>query len=137
MKHDTDEDLRREQKAIKTFVSVFGGSFKKLDPLDVDYKVFDKDQKLIAYVEVTVRNKSVKQAFPLLVEATKIAKLVEKRLNPVLVWSCEDGIIYGKAFNLMGELKKGGFPPPSDLSGNCELMVYYENQKALKYIRYI
>ena len=133
----SEEELGREQKAIKTFVAVFGGSFKKLDPLDVDYKVFDKEGRLIAYVEVTERFKTLKQAFPLSVAATKIAKLIEKRLNPVLVWSCEDGIIYGKAFSLMGEIKRGGFPPRSDLSGNCELMVYYEAQKPLKYIRYV
>ena len=43
---ETEQDLIREKKAIETFVKIFGGSFKKLAPLDIDYKVFDKDGTL-------------------------------------------------------------------------------------------
>jgi hypothetical protein len=35
---------------------MFGGSFKKLDPQDIDYKVFDKEGNLIAYVEGQGKN---------------------------------------------------------------------------------
>jgi hypothetical protein len=41
---EVEEDLRREQVAIKKFVDIFGGSFQKLDQFDIDYKVFDKDK---------------------------------------------------------------------------------------------
>jgi len=49
---ETEEDLRREKKAIETFVKTFGGSYQKLDPFDIDYKIFDRDKKVIAYAEV-------------------------------------------------------------------------------------
>ena len=55
---EREEDLKRERRAIETFVSIFDGSFQKLDPFDIDFKVFDKEGKLIAYVEVKGRIKT-------------------------------------------------------------------------------
>lgn len=133
---ETDQDLKREQKAITTFVDTFGGSFKKLDPLDVDYKVFDKDGNLIAYAEVKGRNKPLRDAYPLPVAARKVVKLVDKRLIPVIIWSCEDGIIYGKVDKLKGEIKWGGRTQRENSFHDLELMVFYDKQKSLKYIRF-
>ena len=133
---ETDQDLKREQKAIALFVSTFGGSFKKLDPLDVDYKVFDKDGNLIAYAEVKGRIKTMRDAYPLPVAARKIVKLVDKRLVPVIIWACEDGIIYGKVNKLKGEIKWGGRIPRENSYDDLELMVFYDKQKDLKYIRF-
>jgi hypothetical protein len=62
---------------------------------------------------------------------------VDKRLNPVMIWSCEDGIIYGKIDKLKGEIKWGGRPSRDNSSNDDELMIYYDKQKALKYIRFI
>jgi len=133
---EADEDLKREQKAIKLFVSTFGGSFKKLDPFDVDYKIFDKDEKLIAYAEVKGRLKPMSTAYPLPVAAKKVVKLTDKRLIPVMIWACDDGIIYGKVDKLKGEIKWGGRAPRENSFNDAELMVYYEKQKDLKYIRF-
>lgn len=124
----TDQDLIREKKAIDAFVSLFVGSYQKLDPNDIDYKVFDKNGELICYVEVVSRIRTIYNAYPLPVEARKLVKLVDKRLSPVVIWACEDGIIYGKANKLKGEIKWG----PLD----SELIVYYDKQKELKYVRY-
>jgi hypothetical protein len=137
MTFETEQDLLREQRAISTFVNTFGGSFQKLDPLDIDYKVFDKEGKLIAYVEVKGRIKTMHNAYPLPVAARKIVKLADKRLNPVVIWCCEDGIIYGKVDKLKGEIKWGGRPPRDNSFDDAELMIYYEKQKALKYIRFV
>jgi hypothetical protein len=133
---ETDEDLRREKKAIELFVSLFGGSYQKLDPFDIDFKIFDKDKKLIAYAEVKGRIRTMRDAYPLPIAAQKLVKLIDKRLSPVLIWSCEDGIIYGKANELYGEIKWGGRPPRKDSFADNEMMVYYEKQKELKYIRF-
>lgn len=133
---ETDEDLRREKKAIELFVSLFGGSYQKLDPFDIDFKIFDKDKKLIAYAEVKGRIRTMRDAYPLPIAAKKLVKLIDKRLSPVLIWSCEDGIIYGKANKLYGEIKWGGRPPRKDSFADNELMVYYDKQKELKYIRF-
>jgi hypothetical protein len=137
MTFETEQDLKREQKAITTFVNTFGGSFQKLDPRDIDYKVFDKDGKLIAYAEVKGRIRTMHNAYPLPVAARKVVKLIDKRLHPVMIWACEDGIIYGKVDKLKGEIKWGGRPPRDGSFDDAELMVYYEKQKALKYIRFV
>lgn len=133
---ETEQDLIREKKAIETFVKIFGGSFKKLAPLDIDYKVFDKDGTLIAYAEVKGRLKTMKTAYPLPVALSKLSKLIEKRLNPVLIWACDDGIIYGKVFSLVGEVKIGGRPPRDGSTNDIEMMVYFDSQRSLKYVRF-
>lgn len=133
---ETDQDLIREKKAINTFVSVFNGSFKKLGPQDIDFKVFDKDNTLIAYAEVKGRLKTMKTAYPLPVALSKLSKLIEKRLNPVLIWACDDGIIYGKVFSLVGEVRIGGRTPREGGNTDIEMMVYFDKQKAMKYVRY-
>jgi hypothetical protein len=137
MTFETEQDLKREHKAITTFVNTFGGSFQKLDPNDIDYKVFDKGGKLIAYAEVKGRIRTIHNAYPLPVAARKLVKLTDKRLTPVVIWACEDGIIYGKADKLKGEIKWGGRPPRDNSFNDDELMVYYEKQKSLKYIRFV
>lgn len=134
---ETEQDLMREKRAIEIFVKIFDGSFKKLDPLDVDYKIFDKDKNLIAYAEVKGRIKTMIDAYPLPISIKKLTKLVDKRITPVIIWACEDGIIYGKADNLFGEVKKSGRPIRSGSFTDNELMVYYNKQKELKYVRYL
>ena len=137
MTFETETDLLRENKAIKLFVSIFSGSFKKLDPNDIDFKVFDKDNKLIAYAEVKGRIRTMRDAYPLPISARKLVKLIDKRVSPVIIWACDDGIIYGKADNLYGDIKWGGRPPRVGSANDAELMVYYDKQKGFKYIRYV
>ena len=134
---ETEADLIREKKAIELFVSVFGGSYLKLDPQDIDYKVFDKDKNLIAYAEVKGRIRSIRDAYPLPVSARKLVKLIDKRITPVIIWACDDGIIYGVANKLYGEIKWGGRPLREGSFSDNELMVYYDKQKTLKYVRYV
>lgn len=125
MTFDTPEELRREKKAIELFVSMFSGSYQKLDPQDVDYKVFDKDNKLIAYAEVVGRARTMVNSYPLPVPAKKLVKLFDKRIAPVIIWSCDDGIIYAKANELRGEI-----------ISDSELIVYYKKNKEFKYVRF-
>jgi hypothetical protein len=134
---ETEEDLRREKKAIEIFVNIFGGSYQKLDPRDIDYKIFDKDKNLIAYAEVKGRIRTMSNSYPLPISARKVVKLTDKRLNPVVIWACEDGIIYGKVNNLKGEIKFGGRPQRENSFDDSELMIYYDKQKELKYVRYV
>jgi hypothetical protein len=136
MTFETEEDLRREKKAIEVFVKTFGGSYQKLDPLDIDFKIFDREKKLIAYAEVKGRVRSIKDAYPLPVSARKLVKLVDKRIAAVLIWSCDDGIIYGVANKLKGEIRWGGRQGRPGAISDEELMVYYEKQRGLKYVRF-
>lgn len=137
MTFETEEDLRREKNAIEVFVNTFGGSYKKLDPHDIDYKVFDKKGELIAYAEVKGRIRTMNAAYPLPIALRKISKLSDKRLNPLVIWACEDGIIYGKVNKLKGEIKWGGRTPRDNSFNNSELMIYYDKQKELKYVRFV
>ena len=124
-----EQELIRQKKAIEHFAKTFGVTYKKLD---VDYKIFDKNGQLIAYAEVVGRVRTMRDAFPLPITAKKIVKLIDKRLVPVVIWSCEDGIIYGKANNLEGEIKWGSDSPLD----SQELIVYYDKQKEFKYVRF-
>jgi hypothetical protein len=130
------ENLEREENAIDYFVGMFNGFYKKLDQLDVDFKVFDKDNVLISYVEVKGRNKDMSNAYPLPISLEKVAKLIGKRLNPVIIWACNDGIIYGKVYELQGNVKWGGRPPREGSYDDEELMIYYDKQKGFKYIKF-
>jgi hypothetical protein len=105
---------------------MFSGSYQKLDPNDIDYKVFDSENKLIAYAEVSSKVKTIRDAYPLSVSAKKLLKLSDKRLNPVLIWSCEDGIIYSKVKGLSGEI----------VWEDEDFVVYFGKQKTMKYIRF-
>lgn len=133
---ETETDLLREKKAIETFVKTFGGSYQKLDPFDIDYKIFDKNNKVIGYAEVKGRIRTMHDAYPLPISAHKIIKLIDKRLNPLIIWACEDGIIYGRPEQLVGQIRQGGRPPREGAVSDIELMVYYDKQKALKYVRF-
>ena len=120
-----------ERKAIDTFVNMFSGSCKKLGPDDVDYKVFNAAGELIAYAEVIVGTMPIRSSYPLSIAADKLVKLVAKRLNPVIVWACEDGIIYGRVELLVGTARFSG---GADYG---ELTIYYDKQRSMKYVRFI
>ena len=135
MLYETQEDLYRETKAIEHYVKLFKGSYKKLDKLDIDFKIFDENNLLIGYAEVKDRNKIIADAYPLVVSVKKLSKLMDKRLNPTIIWACLDGIIYGKVQYLKGEIKYGGSSRSMELSDK-ELMAYFDKQSQLKYFKY-
>lgn len=136
MRFESQEDLDRELRAVQKFVERFRGSYKKLDPNDIDFRIFDESGKLIAYAEVKGRKRSIADAYPLPISASKVVKLCAKMLNPVIIWACEDGIIYGKPNFLQGTIKWGGREPRKGAVNDNELMVYYEKQKDFRYIKY-
>lgn len=133
---ETEEDRLRENKAIEKFVSLFDGRYEKLGPHDVDFKVYDSSNNLIAYVEVKGRLSNMSTAYPLQIACRKLVKLADKRLNPVIIWSCDDGIIYGKLKEIKGNAMFSGRTPRDGSTNDQELMVYYQKQKTLKYMRF-
>ena len=118
-------------KAISTFTDRFSGSYKQLDENDVDFRVYNKEKKLIAYVEVIPCNKSIKDCFPLAISLRKLSHLSAKRLNPVIIWSCLDGIMYAKINEVQGKVKWHG-----ENEYSAELFVFYDKQKLFKYARH-
>jgi len=136
MRFENDKDLTRERKAIDYFVKRFNGSYKKLGPNDIDYKVFDEKGILIAYAEVKGRYKTLANCFPLPIACRKVVKLCDKRLNPVIIWACDDGIVYGQPSQIHGVVKWGGRAPRDGAVNDQELMIYYDKQKTIRYFRY-
>lgn len=126
MQSQQSEEIRREKRAIDLFVNLFSGSYQKLDQNDIDYKVFSADGQLIAYAEVSSRVRTMRDAYPLPIQAKKMIKLTDKRLNPVAIWSCEDGIIYAKVKGLTGTVQWE----------DDEFVMYFDKQKQFKYIRF-
>lgn len=126
MQSQQSEEIRREKRAIDLFVNMFSGSYQKLDQNDIDYKVFSADGQLIAYAEVSSRVRTMRDAYPLPIQAKKMIKLTDKRLNPVAIWSCEDGIIYAKVKGLTGTVQWE----------DDEFVMYFDKQKQFKYIRF-
>ena len=68
--------------------------------------------------------------------ARKVVKLADKRLNPVIIWAGEDGIVYARVKEIQGEVRWGGRKPRPGSANDEELMVYFDKQKAFKYLRY-
>lgn len=137
MRFESNADLSREKRAIETFVRMFGGSYKKLDPNDVDYRVYDKDGELISFVEVKGRLRPYEKAYPLPVAARKLVKLADKRLNPVMIWACDDGIVYSRITSLLGTIRWGGRKPRAGSYNDQELMAYFDKADNFKYIPYV
>tara|TARA_R100001594_G_C3936802_1_gene239607 strand:- start:118 stop:537 length:420 start_codon:yes stop_codon:yes gene_type:complete len=136
-RHETTDDLTRERKAIEKFVNLFDGRFKKLGPNDIDFRIYDSSNRILGYAEVKGKKCVLKDAFPLYVAARKLVKLCDKRLNPVIIWACDDGIIYAKVPNIEGTLRWGGRSEKrEDTLNDQELMVYFEYSREFKYLRY-
>jgi hypothetical protein len=133
---ETEQDRLRELKAIELYTKVFGGKAVKLGAMDIDFKIVDDNNIPLAYVEVKGRNRTMRNAYPLPVAVKKVANLMAKRHNPMIIWACEDGIIYGKVEELEGVVKYGGMQPRVGAANDLEMMCYFDKQKGLRYIRY-
>ena len=139
MRFEKQTDLQREMKAIKLFTDGFKGGFIKLGQNDIDFTILDANHTVIAYAEVKGRNKTMQDAFPLPIAARKIVKLMDKSktVEPIVIWACLDGIIYGRIKKLGGVLKVGGRKPREHAANDIEAMIYYYETADLKKINYL
>jgi hypothetical protein len=120
----------RVDKAVGIFVDKFGGSFKKMAPDGVDYRIYNTEGTMVSYAQTAVIPRRIINAYPLPILAGKVQKLCDKRLNPVIIWVCEDGIIYAKVNHIEGRLFWG-----ESSRGGQDLIVEYGKQDAMKYIK--
>jgi hypothetical protein len=123
---EQDQDISKEKKAVELYLRRIGGSYKKLSPDDVDFRIIGENKSTIGYAEVSVLNTEMKDSFPLIVQARKIIKLRDKRLHAVMIWSCIDGIYYLPIEGLVGR---------ATWSDEGELMLSFDNKKLFKYVR--
>ena len=123
---EQDQDISKEKKAVELYHRRIGGSYKKLSPDDVDFRIIGENKSTIGYAEVSVLDTEMKDSFPLMVQARKIIKLRDKRLHAVMIWSCIDGIYYLPIEGLVGR---------ATWSDEGELMLSFDNKKLFKYVR--
>ena len=122
---EQDQDITKEKKAVELYLRRIGGSYKKLSPDDVDFRIIGENKSTIGYAEVSVLDTEMKDSFPLMVQARKIIKLRDKRLHAVMIWSCIDGIYYLPIEGLVGR---------ATWSDEGELMLSFDNKKLFKYV---
>jgi len=136
VRFETRKDRVREEKAMKAFCSLYGGRYVKLGEWDIDFRYIGEDNKTKAFIEVKGRLRPMAEAFPLPVAARKLIKLADKEMNPMLMWACEDGVIYGRLEDINGITRWGGRKARKEATNDQEVMCYYSEQAGLKMIRY-
>lgn len=135
MRFEQQKDLDRETKAISFFCKNYDLIYQKLGDNDIDFKI-TKDNKVVSYIEVKGRIRNIDECYPLPIAVRKLYKLKEKHHNPIIIWACNDGILYAKVNELVGEVKIGGRKPRQGSSNDIELMVYYNKQENIKILKY-
>ncbi|QDP51084.1 MAG: hypothetical protein Unbinned3907contig1000_27 [Prokaryotic dsDNA virus sp.] len=135
IRFENKKDLERENKAVSFFCKLYGFTFKKLGDNDVDFAII-KNNRIICYLEVKGRNRYLNDCYPLPVAIRKLLKLSDKRLNPVMLWACYDGIIFSRVELLKGEIKTGGRKPRVGSTNDIEIMAYYDKDKNLIEVKY-
>ena len=138
MRFENDDHRQREQRAITKFCSLFDLTFRKLGENDIDFQIFKSD-RLVGFVEVKGRHRIIADAYPLPIAIRKLNKLqgeLAPREDPVIVWACHDGIIYGKGRNITGTVRYGGRKVRDGASNDQELMAYFNPQEDLHHERY-
>ena len=133
---ETDLDINRENKAADLFCSLFGFKKQKLGENDIDFKIY-KDDKFVCYLEVKGRIKNINDAYPLPVSIRKLLKMQDKKVNSVMLWACEDGIIFSRLDKLKGSIKMGGRKPRDGSANDIEFMSYFDNSDNFKEYKYI
>ena len=130
MRFENKADLDRELRCIEFFCNTFGLTYTKLGENDIDFSLY-KNGELICYAEVKGRNKDILEAYPLPIACRKLVKLQDKRINPVIIWACYDGIIYGKTKDIEGKTRTGGRNPRENSINDIEFMAYFTKQSKL------
>jgi hypothetical protein len=92
------------------------------------HKLMDSDGKLHGYALVVDHKRRVANAFPLPVTCKELVNLFEKRFNPIVIWSCDDGIVYANLSDIRGEILSG--------KHHQELIAVYDKSKSFKYVRF-
>jgi len=133
---ETNIDINREDKASDLFCKLYGYTKQKLDKNDIDFKIY-KDGKFICFLEVKGRIRNTDNAYPLPVSIRKILKMQDKKVNGVMLWACEDGIIFSRLDKLKGSIKIGGRKPRDGSTNDIEFMAYFDKSDNLKEYKYI
>ena len=135
MRFETKQDLDRENKSADFLCGQFGFNKKKLEKNDIDFAIYD-DHKIIFYLEVKGRLKNINDAYPLPISVKKLTKINDKKKQSVILWACNDGIIFSRTEKLIGLIKIGGRKPRNGSFNDIEFMAYFDKSNNLQEIKY-
>ena len=135
MRFETKQDLDRENNSANFFCGQFGFNKKKLGKNDIDFAIYD-DQKILFYLEIKGRLKNINEAYPLPISVKKLTKINDKKKQSVILWACNDGIIFSRTEKLIGLIKIGGRKPRNGSFNDIEFMAYFDKSNNLKEIKY-
>jgi hypothetical protein len=136
---ETQEDLDREEKAIKLFTTEYGYTYKKLGDYDLDFLIKKKDGTIIGVAEVKGRKRLLKDISDLPLAERKHNKIMKVKGAKIIIWAFEDGITYAQLNRLKGIKKNGGRKPREGSANDIESMYYYDrdsNASVLTELRY-
>ena len=135
MRFETKQDLDRENKASDFLCNKFGFNKKKLGKNDIDFAIYD-NERFVFNLEVKGRLKNINDAYPLPISVKKLIKINDKKKQSVILWACDDGIIFSRTEKLIGLLKIGGRKPRNGSFNDIEFMAYFDKSNNLKEIKY-
>jgi len=135
MRFETKQDLDRENKASDFLCNKFGFNKKKLGENDIDFAIYD-NERFVFNLEVKGRIKNINDAYPLPISVKKLTKINDKKKQSVILWACNDGIIFSRTEKLIGLIKIGGRKPRNGSFNDIEFMAYFEKSNNLQEIKY-
>tara|TARA_B110000908_G_scaffold163862_1_gene211013 strand:+ start:2266 stop:2700 length:435 start_codon:yes stop_codon:yes gene_type:complete len=139
MRFENQEDLDREEKAIKLFTSRYNYNYKKLGDYDLDFLITKQDSTVIGTAEVKGRKRFLKDQSNLPLAERKYNKIMKVKKAKIIIWAFKDGIIYCQLNKLKGIKKIGGRKPRQGSFNDIESMYYYNrktNNKVLIELKY-
>jgi|15BtaG_2_1085339.scaffolds.fasta_scaffold00315_22 hypothetical protein len=109
------------------FVSIFDGTYVSVPNQKDLVEVFDSNGSLIATALIVEGEGEIKDSYPLTISARKLLPTLSNRMTVVIIWSCSDGIIYGRLNQIEGSIKWAGH------KNYGEPACYFYKQTNLKY----
>lgn len=120
--------------AVQLFVSMFNGSYSKLSPGDVDYKIYDNKKNLISYALIILDEDKYDSSKEISIPVRDLIKVSDKRLSPVVIWAFKNGILYCKTKFITGValwVKDKLIPEPYSSE---ELILFPDKKSNFKFI---
>ena len=70
------------------------------------------------------------------ISVKKLIKINDKKKQSVILWACNDGIIFSRTEKLIGLIKIGGRKPRNGSFNDIEFMAYFDKSNNLQEIKY-
>ena len=109
-------------------------TFYIISSASFSYKLYLKSGILFIYAEVKGRVNKTTEIYPLPIALRKIQKMQDDcgNYDCIIIWACDDGIVFGRYKELIGTVRYGGRTPRKGSANDLEMMIYYTKQDKLQ-----